>query len=225
MAASATTFFTWARSIFLLPRHSASRWAGIWSAVDRPGSREHGRRGIPRRRARLCDVGAGGGDRTFADRRLIGAGGIGDRQCHRHACRQFRRFQLLGGRHVRPRAHTPQVVADKAEASRILMMNIAGQVSDQDTMRLARLVSQDDGISPPAAGEPGERTPRRGWAMRRMRRARPPPSQRCGRLLPSVRRGGRRDGGDIGALGRRPHHVLSEAAGVRWFEEAARPGF
>jgi len=50
-----------------------------------------------------------------------------------------------------PGPNTPQTLADKAEASRILAMNIPGQVSDQDTERLARLVSMDDDISMPAA--------------------------------------------------------------------------
>lgn len=50
-----------------------------------------------------------------------------------------------------PGPNTPQMMADKAQASRILAMNGAGPVSDQDTARLARLVAMDDGISMPAA--------------------------------------------------------------------------
>ena len=51
----------------------------------------------------------------------------------------------------RPAPNAPQVAADKAEASRILMTSPAGQVSDDDTLRLARLVSEDSGISMSAA--------------------------------------------------------------------------
>ena len=50
-----------------------------------------------------------------------------------------------------PGPNSPQVIADKMEARGILRMNAPGQVSDQDNARLARLIGQEDGISPPAA--------------------------------------------------------------------------
>src|SRR5207237_668521 len=53
----------------------------------------------------------------------------------------------------RPAANTPAVAADKAEAGRILDVNIAkgGSVDDADSARLAGLVSQDAGIAMPEA--------------------------------------------------------------------------
>ena len=50
-----------------------------------------------------------------------------------------------------PGPNTPQVMADKMQARRILDMNAPGQVSDEDNAYLARLVGQEDGISPAAA--------------------------------------------------------------------------
>ena len=50
-----------------------------------------------------------------------------------------------------PAPNTPQMMAAKGEARRILAMNTPGQVSDQDTGRLAQLVAGEDGISLPAA--------------------------------------------------------------------------
>ena len=50
-----------------------------------------------------------------------------------------------------PAPNTPQMMAAKGEARRILAMNAPGQVSDQDTGRLSALVSGEDGISVPAA--------------------------------------------------------------------------
>ena len=50
-----------------------------------------------------------------------------------------------------PGPNSPQMMADKAEAGRILAMNGAAQVNDQDTERLARMVSIDENISMPAA--------------------------------------------------------------------------
>ena len=53
----------------------------------------------------------------------------------------------------RPAANTPAVAADKAEAGRILDVNLAkgGRVGDADNARLAGLVSQDAGIPMPDA--------------------------------------------------------------------------
>ena len=53
----------------------------------------------------------------------------------------------------RPAANTPAVAADKAEAGRILDVNIAkgGRFDDADSARLAGLVSQDAGIAMPDA--------------------------------------------------------------------------
>jgi hypothetical protein len=50
-----------------------------------------------------------------------------------------------------PAPNTPQMMAAKGEARRILSMNAPGAVSDQDTGRLSQLVSGEDGISLPAA--------------------------------------------------------------------------
>lgn len=50
-----------------------------------------------------------------------------------------------------PGPNTPQMMAAKGEARRILRMNAPGQVSDMDTERLSRMVSGEDGISLPAA--------------------------------------------------------------------------
>jgi hypothetical protein len=51
----------------------------------------------------------------------------------------------------RPAPNTPQVIADKAEASRILVMNKLGPLSDDDANRLAHMVSMDAGLPPTAA--------------------------------------------------------------------------
>jgi hypothetical protein len=50
-----------------------------------------------------------------------------------------------------PGPNTPQKMAAKGEARRILAMNAPAQMSDQDTERLSELVSGEDGISLPAA--------------------------------------------------------------------------
>lgn len=53
----------------------------------------------------------------------------------------------------RPASNSPTVMADKAEAGRILTMDIAaaGGANDSDTNAIARLVAADSGISMPAA--------------------------------------------------------------------------
>lgn len=51
----------------------------------------------------------------------------------------------------RPAANSPQVAADKAEATRIMAADLAGTANAEDRARLAALVSQDAGISMQAA--------------------------------------------------------------------------
>lgn len=55
----------------------------------------------------------------------------------------------------RPAQNSPQIIADKAEVQRIWAMDIptAGSPNDEDTARIARLVSVDTGISMQAAME------------------------------------------------------------------------
>jgi hypothetical protein len=53
----------------------------------------------------------------------------------------------------RPAPNTGQVLADKAEATRIMAMDIATNENQSDDARLARLVSQDAGLSPQAAAD------------------------------------------------------------------------
>ena len=50
-----------------------------------------------------------------------------------------------------PGPNTPQVSADKAEVLRILEIHGPGDVGEEDTAHIARVVAGDDGISPPAA--------------------------------------------------------------------------
>ena len=139
-AATATTFFLLtlgaAIGLALMPAaHATDRLLqsgrdlfpglpGLWlrcgrlsgGTADRAGRGEHRRRGIPRRRAWLCDVGAGRGGRCAVDCRRVGRDGIIDGERHRPAFRRSgRRHFLLGGHDVRSRS---QYAADDGRQRR-----------------------------------------------------------------------------------------------------------